>query len=86
MLQPLLHTIIFLIEMAAAARIAAKFNTYYAEKPGMPLFCPYPRPWVRPLTNMSALIVLTTMVTNAVSLAAQYPDKAHTIAPFGTNY
>lgn len=35
--QPLLHTIIFLIEMAVAARLAAKFNTYYAEKPGKPL-------------------------------------------------
>jgi hypothetical protein len=35
--QPLLHTIIFLIEMAVAARLAAKFNTYYAEKPGMSL-------------------------------------------------
>ncbi|KAL2872073.1 Mpv17/PMP22 family protein [Aspergillus lucknowensis] len=30
---PLLHTIIFLIEMAAATRLAAKFNSYYAEKP-----------------------------------------------------
>ncbi|KAF9892555.1 hypothetical protein FE257_001664 [Aspergillus nanangensis] len=30
---PLLHSIIFLIEMAAAMRLAAKFNTYYAEKP-----------------------------------------------------
>ncbi|KAJ5698541.1 hypothetical protein N7462_000546 [Penicillium macrosclerotiorum] len=30
---PLLHTIIFLVEMAVATRIAAKFNTYYAEKP-----------------------------------------------------
>ncbi|KAF3384305.1 Protein sym1 [Penicillium rolfsii] len=30
---PLLHTIIFLIEMAVATRIATKFNTYYAEKP-----------------------------------------------------
>ncbi|KAJ5432702.1 uncharacterized protein N7458_011858 [Penicillium daleae] len=30
---PLLHTIIFLIEMAVATRIASKFNTYYAEKP-----------------------------------------------------
>ncbi|KAI9371203.1 hypothetical protein BJX61DRAFT_534995 [Aspergillus egyptiacus] len=30
---PLLHTIIFLIEMAATARLAAKFNSYYAEKP-----------------------------------------------------
>lgn len=26
--------IIFLIEMAVATRIAAKFNSYYAEKPG----------------------------------------------------
>ena len=33
-LQPLLHTIIFLVEMAVAARLAAKFNAYYAEKPG----------------------------------------------------
>ncbi|KAL4879531.1 hypothetical protein BJY04DRAFT_93863 [Aspergillus karnatakaensis] len=30
---PLLHTIIFLIEMAAATRLAAKFNAYYSEKP-----------------------------------------------------
>ncbi|KAJ5859507.1 hypothetical protein N7534_004784 [Penicillium rubens] len=30
---PLLHTIIFLVEMAVAARLAAKFNTYYAERP-----------------------------------------------------
>jgi hypothetical protein len=30
---PLLHTIIFLIEMAAATRLAAKFNSYYAERP-----------------------------------------------------
>ncbi|GCB22478.1 protein sym1 [Aspergillus awamori] len=30
---PLLHAIIFLIEMAAAMRLAAKFNSYYAEKP-----------------------------------------------------
>ncbi|KAJ5301938.1 hypothetical protein PENANT_c046G06386 [Penicillium antarcticum] len=30
---PLLHTIIFIIEMAVAARLAAKFNSYYAEKP-----------------------------------------------------
>ncbi|KAL4950605.1 hypothetical protein BDW69DRAFT_171775 [Aspergillus filifer] len=30
---PLLHCIIFLIEMAATGRLAAKFNAYYAEKP-----------------------------------------------------
>ncbi|PTU22524.1 hypothetical protein P175DRAFT_0431857 [Aspergillus ochraceoroseus IBT 24754] len=30
---PLLHAIIFMIEMAAAMRLAAKFNSYYAEKP-----------------------------------------------------
>ncbi|KNG82922.1 protein sym1 [Aspergillus nomiae NRRL 13137] len=30
---PLLHSIIFLIEMAVAMRLAAKFNSYYAEKP-----------------------------------------------------
>ncbi|XHF97283.1 hypothetical protein AWENTII_000876 [Aspergillus wentii] len=30
---PLLHAIIFLIELAAAMRLAAKFNSYYAEKP-----------------------------------------------------
>lgn len=32
--QPLLHTILFLIEMAVTMRLAAKFNSYYAEKPG----------------------------------------------------
>jgi len=30
---PLLHTIILIIEMAVATRLAAKFNSYYAEKP-----------------------------------------------------
>ncbi|OXV11605.1 hypothetical protein Egran_00635 [Elaphomyces granulatus] len=30
---PLLHTIIFLIEMAVTVRLASKFNSYYAEKP-----------------------------------------------------
>ncbi|EGE80733.1 hypothetical protein RJ035_006604 [Blastomyces gilchristii] len=30
---PLLHTIIFLVEMAVTMRLAAKFNSYYAEKP-----------------------------------------------------
>lgn len=33
--QPLLHTIIFIIELAVTMRLAAKFNTYYADKPGM---------------------------------------------------
>jgi hypothetical protein len=33
----LLHSIIFLIEMAVAMRLAAKFNSYYAEKPGKAL-------------------------------------------------
>jgi hypothetical protein len=37
-LQPLLHTIVFLVEMAVAIRLAAKFNSYYAEKPGKMLY------------------------------------------------
>lgn len=48
--------------MAVAARLAAKFNTYYAEKPGKFLAAGF-----RGLANVS-LTVLTTMVTNAVSL------------------
>ncbi|OJD18851.1 hypothetical protein AJ78_01184 [Emergomyces pasteurianus Ep9510] len=31
--MPLLHTIIFLLEMAVTMRLAAKFNSYYAERP-----------------------------------------------------
>jgi hypothetical protein len=31
--QPLLHTIIFIVEMAITMRLIAKFNSYYAEKP-----------------------------------------------------
>jgi len=30
---PLLHTIIFIIEIAMAARLISKFNSYYAQKP-----------------------------------------------------
>jgi hypothetical protein len=33
LLQPLLHTIIVVIEMAIAIRLIAKFNSYYASKP-----------------------------------------------------
>ncbi|KAH6888414.1 hypothetical protein B0T10DRAFT_53785 [Thelonectria olida] len=32
---PLLHTIIFIIEMALAARLTARFNSYYDERPLM---------------------------------------------------
>jgi hypothetical protein len=31
--QPLLHTIIFFIEMALVARLTARFNSYYDERP-----------------------------------------------------
>lgn len=33
LLKPLLHTIIFLIEMGIAIRLTTKFNSYYASKP-----------------------------------------------------
>ncbi|KAJ5160382.1 uncharacterized protein N7482_007386 [Penicillium canariense] len=62
---PLLHTIIFLIEMAVATRIASKFNTYYAERPGKAPTATS-REEVSPVTNQRITIVLTTMVTNAV--------------------
>jgi hypothetical protein len=32
--QPLLHTVIFFIEMAIVTRLVTKFNTYYTERPG----------------------------------------------------
>jgi protein Mpv17 len=32
--QPLVHTVIFFIEMAILGRLAAKFNSYYADRPG----------------------------------------------------
>jgi hypothetical protein len=31
--KPLLHTLIFVIEMALTMRLITKFNSYYAEKP-----------------------------------------------------
>lgn len=34
-LQPLLHAIIFLIEMSIVARLTARYNAYYGERPGM---------------------------------------------------
>jgi hypothetical protein len=33
-LQPLVHTVIVLIEMAIIGRLVAKFNSYYADRPG----------------------------------------------------
>ena len=41
--QPLLHTIIFLIEMGITARLVTKYNSYYADKPGRwPIFLLWP--------------------------------------------
>jgi hypothetical protein len=37
-LQPLLHALVFLVEMAIISRMVAKFNSYYAEKPGISTF------------------------------------------------
>lgn len=31
--QPLLHTVVLLIQFAMVARLVAKFNSYYAQKP-----------------------------------------------------
>ena len=33
LVQPLLHTIVFLVEMALIARLTARFNSYYDERP-----------------------------------------------------
>lgn len=33
--QPLLHAIVFLLEMAAVSILTRKFNSYYASRPGM---------------------------------------------------
>jgi protein Mpv17 len=33
--QPVVHTVIFLIEMAIIGRLVAKFNSYYADRPGI---------------------------------------------------
>lgn len=38
-LQPLLHAIIFLIEMTLVARLVARYNAFYAERPGMCQSC-----------------------------------------------
>lgn len=35
--QPLVHTVIVLIEMAIIGRLVAKFNSYYADRPGIVL-------------------------------------------------
>lgn len=61
--QPLLHAIIFLVEMAVTLRLIAKFNSYYKEKPGT-----YSHPILDRYSQCADgyLLVLTTMVTNAV--------------------
>lgn len=66
----MLHAIVFLIEMAVATRLAAKFNSYYAERPGKSdrrrhHFGPKRH---SKLTRRLDRTVLTTMVTNAVRL------------------
>jgi hypothetical protein len=45
MAQPLLHTLLFLIEMLVTMRLVAKFNSYYADKPGMDIL--FPIDWMK---------------------------------------
>lgn len=60
--QPLLHAIVFLVEIALAARLTVKFNAYYEEQPGSSDHHPsrdlsdtplLPTPHRRPLTISS---------------------------------
>lgn len=42
--QPLLHAIVFMVEIALAARLTVKFNAYYEEQPGSSDPPPVPAP------------------------------------------
>lgn len=35
LVQPLLHAAVFLLQMAAVSLLTRKFNSYYAQRPGM---------------------------------------------------
>ncbi|KID95108.1 Mpv17/PMP22, partial [Metarhizium majus ARSEF 297] len=66
---PILHAVVFLIEMALIARLTARFNTYYEERPRTRT-C---RPQAALLfldsldtTNRCTNVVMTMMVTNAI--------------------
>jgi hypothetical protein len=58
--QPVVHLVIFLIEMAVVSRLKAKFNNYYAERPSMLLQTSYSG------GHSNGHAVLTMMITNAV--------------------
>lgn len=77
--QPLLHAVVFLVEIALAARLTVKFNAYYEEQPGSS----NPQLGPRPLRHISIIqppsspshhfviltwrrTVMTMMVTNAI--------------------
>ena len=38
--KPLLHSLIFLIEMAIVSKLMARFNTFYTDKPGKQILRP----------------------------------------------
>ncbi|KAI1913525.1 hypothetical protein LOZ12_003786 [Ophidiomyces ophidiicola] len=61
---PILHLLLFVIEMAITMRLASKFNSYYAERPGITLTTP--PGFEAQVLIIPSLLVLTTMVTNAV--------------------
>lgn len=58
--QPLVHLVIFLIEMAVISRLTAKFNTYYADRPGTLSF------HMGGVSILTSTTVLTMMISNAV--------------------
>jgi hypothetical protein len=60
--QPLLHVIVIIIEMAVIGRITARFNSYYAARPGKHHF----RVFISDLMELTSHLVVTMMVTNAI--------------------
>ncbi|KAK3487480.1 uncharacterized protein B0T23DRAFT_406790 [Neurospora hispaniola] len=61
---PLLHAIVFIIEMTIIARLTSRFNQFYNERPGAFSKSHSPNAAVR--VAAIAMAVLTMMVTNAV--------------------
>lgn len=57
-------------------RLAAKFNSYYAERPGKILFMP-PFVWLNGQLTWWLSLVLTTMVTNAVRTSWTWATSSH---------
>lgn len=68
--QPLLHAIVFLIEMTLVARLVSRYNAYYGQRPGMFDLCPSPTAAAHETTSCPVAVIALTIGESRMQMNA----------------